>query len=109
MCLLQAECPQIQCCADNVALSYALNQYLASSSNHLVNFSLLLQANWFPNQDHGSNETLVNKKKRGERKKEKNRTEEQEEQEEQEQEVEYKKGRRRRRNNTKRSTNLCII
>ena len=33
-------CPKIQCCADNVKLSYAWNRYLHHADNH---FTLLLQ------------------------------------------------------------------
>eukprot|EP01050_Picozoa_sp_SAG11_P027498 SAG11_NODE_6991_length_1212_cov_1.488769_1_plen_184_part_00 len=38
-----SECENIQCCADNVGLSYAWNQYLAHPDNHKVKFTLLLQ------------------------------------------------------------------
>lgn len=31
-----ADCPKIQCCADNYALSYALNLYLTNPNNHKV-------------------------------------------------------------------------
>ena len=40
-------CPGIQCCADNVGLSYAWNQYLAHPDNHKVNFTLLLQPGYW--------------------------------------------------------------
>ena len=44
-----SECNNIQCCADNVGLSYAWNQYLRHPDNHKVNFTLLLQPGyWFP-------------------------------------------------------------
>ena len=53
-----ADCAGIQCCADNVGLSYAWNQYLAHPDNHKVNFTLLLQPGyWFHGQEAGSNET----------------------------------------------------
>jgi hypothetical protein len=53
-----ADCAGIQCCADNVGLSYAWNQYLAHPDNHKVNFTLLLQPGyWFHGQESGSNET----------------------------------------------------
>jgi hypothetical protein len=51
-----SDCPYIQCCADNYALSYALERYL--SKPRPVKFSLILQFNWFPGCDHGGNETL---------------------------------------------------
>lgn len=45
-------CPEIQCCADNYALSYALLQYLNNPLRNMVNFSLILQSSqgggWFP-------------------------------------------------------------
>eukprot|EP01048_Picozoa_sp_COSAG05_P006846 COSAG05_NODE_463_length_9555_cov_35.796108_2_plen_385_part_00 len=51
-------CPGIQCCADNVGLSYAWNLYLNHPDNHKVNFTLLLQPGyWFHGQEAGSNET----------------------------------------------------
>jgi hypothetical protein len=54
-----ASCGNIQCCADNVGLSYAWNQYLAHPDNHKVNFTLLLQPGyWFPTALKGGNETL---------------------------------------------------
>lgn len=54
-----SECQKIQCCADNVGLSYAWNQYLAHPDNHKVNFTLLLQPGyWFPTALKGGNETL---------------------------------------------------
>ena len=54
-----SECKNIQCCADNVGLSYAWNQYLAHPDNHKVNFTLLLQPGyWFPTALKGGNETL---------------------------------------------------
>ena len=54
-----ADCEKIQCCADNVGLSYAWNQYLAHPDNHKVNFTLLLQPGyWFPTALKGGNETL---------------------------------------------------
>jgi hypothetical protein len=54
-----SECPGIQCCADNVGLSYAWNQYLKHPDNHKVNFTLLLQPGfWFPTALKGGNETL---------------------------------------------------
>jgi|EP01047_Picozoa_sp_COSAG01_P043639 hypothetical protein len=37
------DCQRIQCCADNVKLSYAWTQYLAHPDNHKVNFTLLLR------------------------------------------------------------------
>ena len=37
-----SECPKIQCCADNYALSYALERYLEVEQAS-VNFSLILQ------------------------------------------------------------------
>jgi len=54
-----SECGDIQCCAYNYALSYALNQYLAHPDNTLVNFSLIIQPYWYPTFEHGSNETLL--------------------------------------------------
>eukprot|EP01046_Picozoa_sp_COSAG06_P072226 COSAG06_NODE_21035_length_772_cov_0.946508_1_plen_215_part_01 len=55
-----ADCEKIQCCADNVGLSYAWNQYLAHPDNHKVNFTLLLQPGyWFPTALKGGNETLA--------------------------------------------------
>ena len=42
-----ADCKQIQCCADNVGLSYAWNQYLRHPDNHKVNFTLLLQPGYW--------------------------------------------------------------
>ena len=54
-----ADCPKIQCCADNVGLSYAFNNYLSNPNRHKVNFTLLLQPGfWFPTGVHGGNETL---------------------------------------------------
>lgn len=54
-----ADCKGIQCCADNVGLSYAWNQYLAHPDRHKVNFTLLLQPGyWFPTALKGGNETL---------------------------------------------------
>ena len=54
-----SDCKNIQCCADNVGLSYAWNQYLAHPENHKVNFTLLLQPGyWFPTALKGGNETL---------------------------------------------------
>ena len=54
-----SECARIQCCADNVRLSYAWEQYLAHPDNHKVNFTLLLQPGyWFPTSLKGGNETL---------------------------------------------------
>jgi hypothetical protein len=53
-----SECPGIQCCADNVGLSYAWNLYLNHPDRHKVNFTLLLQPGyWFHGQESGSNET----------------------------------------------------
>ena len=52
-----SDCPYIQCCADNYALSYALLRYLSKPARSVA-FSLILQYNWFPGCDHGSNETL---------------------------------------------------
>ena len=55
-----SDCKGIQCCADNVGLSYAWNQYLAHPDNHKVNFTLLLQPGyWFPTALKGGNETLA--------------------------------------------------
>eukprot|EP00047_Mylnosiga_fluctuans_P014342 m.37633 g.37633 ORF g.37633 m.37633 type:complete len:395 (-) comp5455_c0_seq1:76-1260(-) len=53
-----SDCPYIQCCADNYALSYALLRYLRYPSPP-VGFSLILQYNWFPGEKHGGNETLA--------------------------------------------------
>lgn len=54
-----SECVNIQCCADNVGLSYAWKQYLAHPNRSLVNFTLLLQpGSWFPASEHGANETF---------------------------------------------------
>ena len=54
-----ADCPNIQCCADNVGLSYAWNQYMQHPDRHKVNFTLLLQpGSWFPTATLGGNETL---------------------------------------------------
>ena len=54
-----SDCGGIQCCADNVGLSYAWNLYLAHPDNHKVNFTLLLQPGyWFPTALKGGNETL---------------------------------------------------
>jgi hypothetical protein len=51
-------CRGIQCCADNVGLSYAWNLYLEHPDRHKVNFTLLLQPGyWFHGQASGSNET----------------------------------------------------
>ena len=56
----ERDCTGIQCCADNVGLSYAWNQYLAHPDNHRVNFTLLLQPGyWFPTALKGGNETLA--------------------------------------------------
>jgi hypothetical protein len=53
-----ASCPGIQCCADNVGLSYAWNLYQNHPGRHKVNFTLLLQPGyWFHGQESGSNET----------------------------------------------------
>ena len=53
-----AECKRIQCCADNVGLSYAWNLYQNHPDQHKVNFTLLLQPGyWFHGQESGSNET----------------------------------------------------
>lgn len=53
-----ASCPNIQCCADNVGLSYAWNLYQNHPDQHKVNFTLLLQPGyWFHGQESGSNET----------------------------------------------------
>ena len=53
-----ADCAGIQCCADNVALSYALNRYLVNPLRHKVNFTLILQSgSWFPTATLGGNET----------------------------------------------------
>ena len=38
-----ADCPGIQCCADNVGLSYAWDLYLQHPDRHKVNFTLLLR------------------------------------------------------------------
>eukprot|EP00045_Choanoeca_perplexa_P012902 m.143533 g.143533 ORF g.143533 m.143533 type:complete len:400 (+) comp16175_c0_seq18:1369-2568(+) len=56
-----SECVKIQCCQDNTALGYGLKRYLEldDSQRHGVNFTLLLQAGWFPGQYHGSGETLT--------------------------------------------------
>jgi hypothetical protein len=54
-----SQCPGIQCCADNVGLSYAWNQYLQHPNRSLVNFTLLLQPGyWFPTHTLGGNETF---------------------------------------------------
>merc|ERR1712151_614703 len=56
-----SECPNIQCCADNVALSYALERYLEQPPEvaSLVKFSLLLQPGyWYPGINGGGNETI---------------------------------------------------
>lgn len=54
-----SDCENIQCCADNVGLSYAWNLYLNHPDNHKVNFTLLLQPGyWFPTALKGGNETL---------------------------------------------------
>jgi len=51
-------CVGIQCCADNVGLSYAWNLYLNHPDRHKVKFTLLLQPGyWFHGQESGSNET----------------------------------------------------
>ena len=53
-----SSCPNIQCCADNVGLSYAWNLYQNHPDNHKVAFTLLLQPGyWFHGQEAGSNET----------------------------------------------------
>jgi len=55
-----SDCKNIQCCADNVGLSYAWNLYLNHPDNHKVNFTLLLQPGyWFPTSLKGGNETLA--------------------------------------------------
>lgn len=55
-----SDCEGIQCCADNVGLSYAWNLYLNHPDNHKVNFTLLLQPGyWFPTALKGGNETLA--------------------------------------------------
>lgn len=57
-----SDCPEIQCCADNYALSYGLERYLdlPQTEQSRVNFTLILQGgNWFPGEDHGSVETLA--------------------------------------------------
>lgn len=54
-----SDCVGIQCCADNVGLSYAWNLYLNHPDNHMVNFTLLLQPGfWFPTSLQGGNETF---------------------------------------------------
>jgi hypothetical protein len=54
-----SDCKGIQCCADNVGLSYAWNQYLAHPDNHKVNFTVLLQPGyWFPTALKGGDETF---------------------------------------------------
>jgi hypothetical protein len=54
-----SDCVGIQCCADNVGLSYAWNLYLNHPDNQKVNFTLLLQPGyWFPTALKGGNETL---------------------------------------------------
>eukprot|EP00051_Salpingoeca_urceolata_P004540 m.65671 g.65671 ORF g.65671 m.65671 type:complete len:376 (+) comp13682_c1_seq1:1665-2792(+) len=54
-----SDCKNIQCCADNYALSYALELYLQNPNNKMVNFSLILQGgSWFPTSTLGGNETL---------------------------------------------------
>jgi hypothetical protein len=57
----------MQCCADNYALSYALERHLASPDRALVNASLILQGptgtggngGWWPASAHGGNETTA--------------------------------------------------
>lgn len=56
-----SECEDIQCCADNYALGYALQRYLEQPDElaNLVKFSLVLQPGyWYPAAAHGGNETV---------------------------------------------------
>eukprot|EP00730_Choanoeca_flexa_P019484 TRINITY_DN9518_c0_g1_i3.p1 TRINITY_DN9518_c0_g1~~TRINITY_DN9518_c0_g1_i3.p1 ORF type:complete len:423 (+),score=53.60 TRINITY_DN9518_c0_g1_i3:818-2086(+) len=55
-----SNCKSIQCCQDNTALAYGLDRYLEldDSQRRGVNFTLLLQAGWFPGKYHGSGESI---------------------------------------------------